>query len=65
MFQTKYHCGLHAGEELDNPASPYYQLLLPMEKAFVKKCLAKDVALRPTPASLIQEDYMHRAKPLS
>ena len=46
-----------SGEELDNDDSPYKSLLLPVEKEFVKACLQKNVAARPTPDGLRYERY--------
>jgi serine/threonine protein kinase len=46
-----------SGVDLDNPASPYFNLLLPVEKEFVKACLQRNVAARPTPISLMSLRY--------
>ena len=48
-----------SGEELDNPDSPYCSLLLPVEKEFVKACLQKNVAARPTPIDLKTTRYFN------
>jgi hypothetical protein len=52
------------GDELDNPASPYSSLLLPVEKEFLRKCLAVDLAVRCDPAKLTIHRYLQRWKPL-
>ena len=46
------------GEELDDPACPYHDLLLPVEKEFVKTCMQKNVAARPTPYGLMDTRYL-------
>ena len=43
-------------EELDNPSSPYCELLSGEEKAFVKRCLVVDYRYRPSLKTLCADD---------